>query len=134
MVNLAVPGKDTQTEIGIGCAALRCPLKEGLTMWKTVSLIAVMAGGITLASPVTAQTVSPVCGDRTKVINSLSAKYSEEPVAVGVTANGGVIEVLKAPDGKTWTILFTSPNGASCLVASGEAWQELEVKLNGPHA
>jgi hypothetical protein len=45
-----------------------------------------------------------------------------------------VIEVLKAPDGKTWTILFTSPNGASCLVASGEAWQELEVKLNGPHA
>ena len=103
-------------------------------MWKTVSLIAVMAGGITLARPVTAQTVSPVFGDRTKVINSLSAKYSEEPVAVGVTANGGVIEVLKAPDGKTWTILFTSPNGASCLVASGEAWQELEVKLNGPHA
>lgn len=103
-------------------------------MWKCVSLIAVMAGAITFAGPIKAQGASPVCGDRTKVIDSLSAKYAEEPVAVGVTANGGVIEVLKAPDGKTWTILFTSPNGASCLVASGEAWQELEVKLNGPRA
>jgi hypothetical protein len=28
---------------------------------------------------------SPVCGDRAKVIDSLAAKYAEEPVAVGVT-------------------------------------------------
>ncbi|MFV1850108.1 MAG: hypothetical protein ACMZ66_05310 [Thalassospira sp.] len=77
---------------------------------------------------------SPVCGDRSKVLDSLSKKYSEEPVAVGVTSNGGVIEVLKAPDGQTWTILFTYPNGPSCLVASGEAWQELEAKIKGPAA
>ena len=99
-------------------------------------LIAVTIGAIAVATllAMPANAMSPVCGDRIKVLDSLSAKYAEEPVAVGVTANGGVIEVLKAPDGKTWTILFTSPNGASCLVASGEAWQELEVKLNGPHA
>ncbi|KXJ55856.1 MAG: hypothetical protein AXW12_09520 [Thalassospira sp. Nap_22] len=77
---------------------------------------------------------APVCGDRSKVIDSLAAKYSEEPVAVGVTSNGGVIEVLKAPDGQTWTILFTYPSGPTCLVASGEAWQDLEDKLKGPAA
>ena len=77
---------------------------------------------------------SPVCGDRSKVISSLADKYREEPVAVGVTANGGVIEVLKAPDGQTWTILFSYPSGPSCLVASGEAWQDLEQKLRGPGA
>ncbi|MDG4721579.1 hypothetical protein [Thalassospira aquimaris] len=77
---------------------------------------------------------SPVCGDRAKVLDSLAKKYSEEPVAVGVTSSGGVIEVLKAPGGQTWTILFTYPNGPSCLVASGEAWQELEDKLKGPAA
>lgn len=77
---------------------------------------------------------SPVCGDRSKVLAGLAAKYSEEPVAVGVTSNGGVIEVLKAPDGKTWTILFTYPSGPTCLVASGEAWQDLEEKLKGPGA
>lgn len=102
-------------------------------MLKTLSLIAVMAGAVTVATLPNA-TAAPVCGDRSKVIDSLSAKYSEEPVAVGVTSNGGVIEVLKAPDGQTWTILFTYPSGPSCLVASGEAWQDLEEKLNGPAA
>ena len=101
-------------------------------MWKTLSLIAVVAGAVTVASPANAG--SPVCGDRAKFIDGLSAKYSEEPIAVGVTSNGGVIEVLKAPDGQTWTILFTYPSGPSCLVASGEAWQELEEKIKGPAA
>lgn len=87
-----------------------------------------------LLSPLISAHASPVCGDRAKVIDSLSAKYAEEPVAVGVTRNGGVIEVLKAPDGATWTILFTYPGGPSCLVASGEAWEDLEEKLKGPAA
>ncbi|NIZ01210.1 hypothetical protein [Thalassospira lucentensis] len=103
-------------------------------MFKVLSLIAVMAGAVAIASPANAQSSSRVCGDRAKVIDSLSAKYSEQPVAVGVTASGGVIEVLKAPDGLTWTILFTYPSGPSCLVASGEAWQELEEKIKGPAA
>ncbi|MCC4238739.1 hypothetical protein [Thalassospira povalilytica] len=101
-------------------------------MWKKLSLMAVMAGAVAVGIPETQ--ASPVCGDRSKVIDSLSAKYSEEPVAVGVTSNGGVIEVLKAPDGQTWTILFTYPSGPSCLVASGEAWQDLEAKIKGPAA
>ncbi|WP_114094515.1 hypothetical protein [Thalassospira xiamenensis] len=66
-----------------------------------------------------------VCGDRAKVIASLLAHYAEEPVAVGVTSNGGVIEVLSAPDGQTWTILFTRPDQVTCLLASGESWQDI---------
>ncbi|MCC9623926.1 hypothetical protein LPB41_19785 [Thalassospira sp. MA62] len=102
-------------------------------MWKIPTFAAVMAGVIALTAT-SAVGASPVCGDRSKVIDKLSSKYSEEPVAVGVTANGGVIEVLKAPEGETWTILFTNPSGSSCLVASGEAWQELEEKFRGPKA
>lgn len=104
-------------------------------MMKSISRtygIALAAVLFLLLSPATF--ASPVCGDRAKVIASLAAKYSEEPVAVGVTSNGGVIEVLKAPDGQTWTILFTYPMGPSCLVASGESWQDLEQKIKGPAA
>ncbi|PKR57514.1 hypothetical protein [Thalassospira lohafexi] len=74
----------------------------------------------------------PVCGDRAKVIASLSDKYAEAPVAVGVTANGGVIEVLTSPNGESWTILFSYPAGPSFLVASGEAWQDIKPVLTGP--
>ena len=101
-------------------------------MWKIPSLIVLVFSVIMFASA--AKAAPPVCGDRAKVIDRLSAKYSEEPVAIGITANGGVIEVLKAPDGATWTILFTYPSGPCCLVASGEAWQDLEARLKGPQA
>lgn len=80
------------------------------------------------------QSVEPVCGVRAKVLAALSAKYSESPVAVGVTANGGLIELLSAPDGRTWTILYSTPNGKTCLVASGESWQEITPETTGPKA
>ncbi|QDP58371.1 MAG: hypothetical protein Unbinned664contig1000_52 [Prokaryotic dsDNA virus sp.] len=80
------------------------------------------------------QSVEPVCGVRANVLTSLAAKYSESPVAVGVTANGGLIELLSAPDGKTWTILYTQPNQVTCLVASGESWQEITPRTTEPKA
>ncbi|MHC8493443.1 hypothetical protein ACTU44_12120 [Thalassospira sp. SM2505] len=94
--------------------------------------IALAAVLFLLPSPGTS--AGPVCGDRQKVIASLADKYAEEPVAIGVTANGGVIEVLKSPHGESWTILFTYPSGPTCLVASGEAWQDLEARIKGPGA
>ncbi len=75
---------------------------------------------------------SPVCGDRDKVLAALAADYAEQPVAVGVEANGGVIEVLEAPDGSTWTIILTYPKGPTCLMASGDSWQNLVAKPQGP--
>lgn len=87
------------------------------------------------SGPISAgQSVEPVCGVRAKVLAALSAKYSESPVAVGVTANGGLIELLSAPDGRTWTILYTRPDQVACLVASGESWQEITPEITGPKA
>ena len=31
--------------------------------------------------------------------------------------------------GATWTIILTRPGGTSCLVAAGEAWMTLPVKV-----
>lgn len=86
---------------------------------------------LSISPPISA---SPVCGDRIKVIDSLREKYSEEPVAIGVAFNGGVVEVLSSPDGETWTIMLTYPSGPSCIVATGETWQNLEVKIKKPGA
>lgn len=45
---------------------------------------------------------------------------------MGVTRQGGLIEVLHDPKGDTWTIIISSPNGTSCLVAAGEGWRKLK--------
>jgi hypothetical protein len=66
------------------------------------------------------------CDQRARVIGHLAQKYKEAPVAIGVTTTGGMVEVLTTGDGGTWTIILSSPNGTSCLVAAGEGWRGLK--------
>ena len=77
-----------------------------------------------LAAPALANGPSgPVCDARSEVLGHLAGKYSENPVALGLATNGGVVELLTAADGTTWTIVITMPNGQTCLVAAGESWE-----------
>ena len=74
-----------------------------------------------LALPAAAE--QQVCGKRADVIKQLSVKYSEAPAAMGLSSDGGVLEVLASADGNTWTIIVTQPDGLSCMVAAGEYWE-----------
>jgi len=73
------------------------------------------------------------CGQRTTVLDYLSNKYSEKPIAMGVAANGGLIEVLTSTEGSTFTIIVTMPEGETCMVAAGESWESLPPGLMYPH-
>ena len=74
-----------------------------------------------------AQADMPQCSNREAIVAYLEKKYGETPVAIGVTSNGGLVEVLSADGGGTWTIIVTSAKGWSCLVAAGEGWKALRV-------
>ena len=102
-------------------------------------------GGIILAAAVAFQALIGVsafvkpaaaqnaCITRTQAVKSLSENYSEAQVAVGLASNGGVLEVFTSADGATWTVIYTSPRGTSCLVASGEGWVRLQPRVSlGP--
>lgn len=77
---------------------------------------------VLFALPAAAQTV---CGERGEVLNQLSRQYAESPVAIGLTKEGAVIEVLTSPT-RTWTIIVTGPRGMSCVIATGEAWESVQ--------
>ncbi|MBT3307431.1 MAG: hypothetical protein HN377_13250, partial [Alphaproteobacteria bacterium] len=47
---------------------------------------------------------TPLCGERSNVLTTLSGKYAEKTVSMGLAGNGTVVEVLSSEDG-TWTIL-----------------------------
>ncbi len=83
-----------------------------------------------LASPATGQ-LQLQCGVRAEVLEFLSQKFQEAPVAGGITTTGSLIEILTDPDGGTWTIIVTSPQGLSCVVSAGEDWRELIPKPPG---
>ena len=81
------------------------------------------------ALPAAAQNVCVT--ERGDVVKQLSSQFEENPVAMGLAADGSVIEVLAANTG-SWTILVTKPSGISCVVASGEAWDDIPPPLKGP--
>lgn len=75
----------------------------------------------------------PVCGPRSLFLSKLGERYSESPSAIGLAANGKVLEVLSSKSG-SWSIITTGPDGETCLLASGESWETLPQADNGPAA
>jgi len=94
-------------------------------MVKMIALAATVA-----ALPAAAETA---CATRPLFLDRLSRSYAEAPVAMGLVSNGFVLEVLASANG-SWTIILTEPNGTSCVVATGEAWQSLPRLAAGPSA
>ena len=98
-------------------------------MWKILALSA----GLAIVST-SAATAQPQCDQRDSVLEVLAQKYKESPVALGVTHNGGLVEVLSTGNGTTWSIIVTTPQGMSCLVAAGEGWRAMEQIALDPEA
>ncbi len=78
-----------------------------------------LAFGLLVSLPAFAQ--PPQCGKRTAILETLSTKYGEVPIGVGLTANGSVLELVASGAG-SWSIIVTDTTGTTCPVAVGEAW------------
>ena len=87
-----------------------------------------LLGGTMLSQP--AEAAPRLCGDRDQILKRLEQAREETPQALGVSGDGGVIEVLVSPEGG-WTMLLTYPRRPTCVVATGESW---EMQLAGQPA
>ncbi|GHA61113.1 hypothetical protein GCM10008927_28200 [Amylibacter ulvae] len=76
---------------------------------------------IMMAQHSTAQTRN--CATRGKVVESLNDQYGETRRSIGLGQNNGVVELYTSDNTGTWTILVTLPNGMSCLMAAGDAFE-----------
>ncbi len=99
-----------------------------------MSRIALAVSAVALAAVVTSHSASaqqqqsqqaPACVKRTELLSHLSNKFQEAPVAMGVADNGALLEVFSTTDGATWTVALTMPNGVTCLVATGQSWENV---------
>ncbi|WP_234988868.1 hypothetical protein [Tropicibacter naphthalenivorans] len=69
------------------------------------------------------------CAPRDQVVDRLAAKYGETRQSMGLGSNNAVMEVYANVEGGSWTITVTTANGMTCLVASGQAFEELAEAL-----
>lgn len=65
------------------------------------------------------------CAPRDAVIGRLAERYGETRQSIGLGANNAVVEMFAARETGTWTIILTLPNGLSCLIASGQAYEDV---------
>jgi hypothetical protein len=96
-------------------------------MQQTLFALSLGFGLAIMAQAAQSQTTS--CGDREKVITSLAQKYGETRQGIGLGRNNGVMEIYASDDTGTWTILVTLPNGQACLIAAGDAFENLNETL-----
>jgi hypothetical protein len=66
-----------------------------------------------------------VCPERRHVLSLMAERFAQGPVAMGLSNNGDLLELLTNPTNGDWTLLATSADGRSCQLAAGTAWQDL---------
>lgn len=77
-----------------------------------------------------AAAAAPACGERARLLEHLDRRFAEKRQAIGLSADGGVLEIL-APSNGSWTILITYPNRPTCVIATGQAFENVALIMAG---
>lgn len=94
-------------------------MKENI--WKLTFGLAIM---VLAADKVTAQT-QRACAPRDAVVTRLADKYGETRRSIGLGTNNQMVEVFASDESGSWTITVTLPNGMTCLMATGQAYETM---------
>ena len=80
-----------------------------------------------------AAAAAPACGERARLLEHLDQRFAEKRQAIGLSADGGVLEILASSNG-SWTILITYPNRPTCVLATGQAFENIALIMAGQPA
>lgn len=82
--------------------------------------LALTAAALALASPAAAQNA---CGPHDIIMDLAKKTYDEVPVSMGRIGEQRMAELTLSPTG-SWSLIVTTVQGVSCVVASGQDWQQ----------
>lgn len=69
------------------------------------------------------------CAERSMVLERLAGTYGETRRSIGMAPNNSVVEMYASEKTGSWTITVTHPNGLTCMVAAGTAFEGIEEEL-----
>lgn len=88
-----------------------------------------LAGAAILIGGTMPAAAQMICGKREAIVNQLENRYGETRRSMGYQEGRGIIETWANDDTGTWSIIMTNPEGVTCLLAAGEAFQAEAVKV-----
>lgn len=92
---------------------------------RTFLVLALGFWTIALAAQQVAAQGNPNCAPRQQVIDQLNNSYGETRQSIGLSNDETLVEVFASHISGSWTITVTLPNGVTCLVASGLAFESM---------
>jgi hypothetical protein len=95
---------------------------------RTIAAAALAAPFIVLATVAPAQMQNLMqCGPHARIVEVLAGKYGEAPKAIGAIDQDRFMEIYVS-DAGSWTVLMTTTNGTSCIIAAGGDWEDVPFK------
>ncbi len=88
-----------------------------------------LTAALILLSLPAASSAQPQCAPRAVVLERLASGFGETRQSVGLAQGSQVVEVFASEDTGSWTITVTLPNGTTCLVAAGQAFERVTEAL-----
>ena len=108
--------------------AMRLSL-TGIILAGTLSLLALV-----LTTTAVSATGRSICAERSDLVDRLSRTYQEKRHGLGITSAGqGTLEFFASPKG-SWTIIVTTTEGETCILATGHSWHVTPPALGKPKA
>ena len=71
------------------------------------------------------------CYPHGQVTSGLDSDYSETRRGIGLSGETMIFEIWASDATGTWTILKTTPDGLTCVVAVGDRWIDFGLTLAG---
>jgi len=103
--------------------------RRGNSMKNTMIKLAISLGLTVLVAQQVSAQQNRNCAPREAVVDRLATTYGESRQSIGLGEQGVMIETFASANTGTWTITVTTPNGQTCLVASGQSWEQLAEAL-----
>ncbi len=92
-------------------------------MYKRILTTLVLILGMAAIGPPEAQ-AQMACGTRDSVITKLDENYGEVRRGGGLAGPTAIFEIWASEATGSWTILKTTSNGLTCIMAVGDGWQD----------
>ena len=92
--------------------------------------LAIAALALAAFAPSPEASAAGLCAPHKSLSDALSQRYQENRQGIGLAGKSQVIELYVSSEG-SWTLVSTDTKGKTCIIASGEAWQNAPKILAG---
>jgi hypothetical protein len=87
-------------------------------------ILAVLTAVALMVLAVPARAEGQGCAPRETVVERLSTRFNETRRGIGLRGGDRVLEVWASEAAGSWTVTVTMPDGRTCVMASGQAWED----------